>query len=122
MTKSCKVAVRRRLLGFEVAFKAEGKEMERRLQEYVFAKGLPFTFAVITGDSGAYKKSDIIVFVKKHLKQWGPGRQWELFFLDAYAPGLTNNVRRLCWSRGYIEITHGGGSFMVAQTNGPHHH
>ena len=34
-----------------------------------------------------------------------------------YGPGLTDNVQRLCWSRGYILITHGGGASMVAQTN-----
>ena len=38
-------------------------------------------------------------------------------FLDAYAPGLTDNVQRMCWLRGYICLTHGGGASMVAQTN-----
>ena len=42
--------------------------------------------------------------------------------LDAYAPGLTDNVQRLCWSRGYICLTHGGGASMVAQTNDTDHH
>ena len=37
--------------------------------------------------------------------------------LDAYAPGLTNNVQRLCWSKGYIVVTHGGGASMICQTN-----
>ena len=43
-------------------------------------------------------------------------------FLDAYAPGLTDNVQRLCWSRGYIFKHHGGGASMVAQTNDTDHH
>ena len=43
-------------------------------------------------------------------------------FLDAYAPGLTDNVQRCCWLRGYIEISHGGGASMVAQTNDTDHH
>ena len=42
--------------------------------------------------------------------------------LDAYAPGLTDNVQRLCWTRGDIAITHGGGASMVAQTNDTDHH
>ena len=37
--------------------------------------------------------------------------------LDAYAPGLTNNVQRLCWNKGYIVVTHGGGTSMMLQTN-----
>ena len=45
-----------------------------------------------------------------------------VFLLDAYAPGLTDNVQRLCWSRGYICLTHGGGASMVAQTNDTDHH
>ena len=45
-----------------------------------------------------------------------------VFLLDAYAPGLTDNVQRLCWSRGYICVTHGGGASMVAQTNDTAHH
>jgi hypothetical protein len=42
--------------------------------------------------------------------------------MDAYAPGLTDNVQRLCWSRGYICITHGGGASMILQTNDTDHH
>ena len=56
-------------------------------------------------------------FLEHWLEPWGPGRQWEFFLLDAYAPGLTDNVQRLCWSRGYICVTHGGGASMVCQTN-----
>jgi len=121
-TKSSTEEVRRRLPGWEAMFKAEGKQVELRLKEYVFAKGLPFTVTVVTGDSGSYKEEDIIAFLENHLKPWGPGRRWEFIFLDAYGPGKTNNVQRLCWSRGYIEITHGGGASMVAQTNDTDHH
>ena len=34
-----------------------------------------------------------------------------------YAPCLTDDVQRLCWSRGYKSITHGGGAFMILHTN-----
>ena len=50
------------------------------------------------------------------------GRRWELLFLDAYAPGLPDNVQRLCWTKGYVEITHGGGASCTAQTNDTDHH
>ena len=50
----------------------------------------------------------------------GPG--WEIIMLDVYVAGLTDNVQRLCWCRGYIDITHGGGASMVCQTNDTDHH
>ena len=31
-------------------------------------------------------------------------------------------MQRFCWSRGYIEITHGGGASGIAQTNETDHH
>ena len=71
---------------------------------------------------GSYSEEHILNFLETHLERWGPGRRWELLFLDAYAPGLTDNVQRCCWHRGYIEITHGGGASMVAQTNDTDHH
>ena len=105
------------LPGFEIMFKAEGKAKEAKLRAYVVAQGLPFKISVVTGPSGSYREHDILEFLDKWLEPWGEGREWEFFILDAYAPGLTDNVQRLCWIRGYICITHGGGASMVAQTN-----
>jgi hypothetical protein len=102
--------------------KAEGKQLEAKLQAYVAQKGLPFLVTVVTGPSGSYKEADILNFFEQHLETWKPGRRWEFVFLDAYAPGLTDNVQRLCWARGYILVTHGGGASMVAQTNDTDHH
>ena len=42
--------------------------------------------------------------------------------MDAFTAGITDNVQRCCWHRGYIEITHGGGASLVAQTNDTDHH
>ena len=39
-----------------------------------------------------------------------------------YAPCLTDDVQRLCWSRGYISRTHGDGAFLILQTNDTDHH
>ena len=91
--------------------------MEAKLQAFMFSKGLPFTATVVTGPCGSYREEHLLNFLEAHLEPWGPGRRWELIFLDAYAPGLTDNIQRCCWNRGYIEITHGGGASMVAQTN-----
>ena len=52
----------------------------------------------------------------------GPRQRVGVFLLDAYAPGLTDNVQRLCWSRGYICVTNGGGASMILQTNDTDHH
>ena len=122
VTDSSAARVGRQLPGFELMFKAQGKVKEAKLQAYVDSKGLPFKVSVVTGPSGSYKEHDILDFLDKWLEPWGPGRQWEFIALDAYAPGLTHNVQRLCWSRGYINVTHGGGASMIAQTNDTDHH
>ena len=104
--------------GFEIMFKAEGKQVEPKLQAYVAKKQIMgMRVTVVTGPSGSYRENDILNFLEKHLPPWGPGRRWEIFLLDAYAPGLTDNVQRFGWSRGYIVFTHGGGASMVTQTN-----
>ena len=122
VTDSSRERIARQLPGFELMFKAEGKVVEARLQAHVDSKGLPFKVSVVTGPSGSYREHDILNFLEKWLMPWGPGREWEVFLLDAYAPGLTDNVQRLCWSRGYICVTHGGGASMVCQTNDTDHH
>ena len=35
---------------------------------------------------------------------------------DDYSAHKTENVRRLCWQRGYVLLIHGGGCTPVAQT------
>ena len=90
-------------------FKFQGKAKEAELQAYVASKNLPFKVSVVTGPSGSYTEEDILAFLEIWLEPWGPGREWEIMLMDAYAPGLTDNVQRLCWRRGYICITHGGG-------------
>ena len=122
VTDSSRERIARELPGFELMFKAEGKVLEARLQAHVASQGLSFKVSVVTGPSGSYREHDILDFLEEWLLPWGPGREWEFFLLDAYAPGLTDNVQRLCWSRGYICVTHGGGASMVCQTNDTDHH
>ena len=104
VTDSSSERIARELPGCELMFKAEGKVMEARLQAHVASQGLSFKVSVVTGPSGACREHDILDFLEKWLLPWGPGREWELFLLDAYAPGLTDNVQRLCWSRGYSAL------------------
>ena len=122
VTDSCEERVRTEWPGFELMFKFQGKVKEAELQAYVASKNLPFKVSVVTGPSGSYTEEDILAFLEIWLEPWGPGRQWEIILLDAYAPGLTDNVQRLCWRRGYINITHGGGASMILQTNDTDHH
>ena len=103
-------------------FKFDGSKKQAELQAYVDSLNLPFKVSVVTGPSGSYKEEDMIAFLELWLEPWGPGREWDFFLLDAYAPGLTDNVQRLMWSRGYISITHGGGASMILQTNDTDHH
>jgi len=101
ITDSSEDRVRHKLPGFELMFRAEGQNLQAKLEEYVFGKGLSFRVTVVTGPSGSYKEKDILIFLDRHLDKWRAGRRWEIFFLDAYAPGLTDNVQRFCWRRGY---------------------
>ena len=114
--------IQKKLPGFEMMFKAEGHTVEKKLQAYVLSLGLPFKVTVVTGPSGSYREEHIIAFFDKHLEPWYPGKRWEIMLLDAYAPGLTDNVQRFCWSRMCVVKTHGGGASMVAQTNDTNHH
>ena len=91
--------------------------LEARLQRFVAEKNLPLRVTVVTGPSGSYREHDILNFLERHLGEWGPGSKWELFFADAYAPGLTDSAQRFCWLRGCILIIHGGGASSVGQTN-----
>ena len=117
ITDSDEERIKQRLPGFQMMIKAEGHKLESRLQDYVAEKNLPFQVSVVTGPSGSYREHDILNFLDLHLDEWGPGSRWELFFLDAYAPGLTDNCQRSCWTKGNILMTHGGGASSVAQTN-----
>ena len=122
VTDSSPERISNELPGFELMFKVEGKVKEARLKAYVASKGTPFKVSVVTGPSGSYREHDIFICLEEWMLPWGPGREWEFFLLDAYAPGLTDNVQRLCWNRGYICVTHGGGASSVAQTNDTDHH
>ena len=107
--------------GFQELIRVCRSDAKEGLQEYVFAKGLSFTITVVTGSSGSYTEEDFIAFLDKHLVPWGPGKRWGFLLLDAYAPGLEDNVQRLCWSRGYVAATLAGGATCVAQSNNTHY-
>ena len=98
-------------------FKGEpGGQLYARLQEFLRSRGFPSWFTVAVAPKGSYREQDIIAWLKKHLEPWQKGRDWRIMLGDDYGPHKTDNVFELCWSRGYIMGTHGGGTTPVAQT------
>jgi len=73
--------------------------------------------SLVATDKGSYKAGDIYRYLDRHLEPWGPTRRWRILFCDAYSAHDSHEVRKLCWSRGYIMMYHGGGTTGVAQVN-----
>ena len=58
--------------GFEIMFKAEGKQVEAKLQAYVSKKKiLGMRVTVVTGPSGSYRANGILNFLEKHVPPGG---------------------------------------------------
>ena len=72
--------------------------------------------SVTTSDRASYREEHVIAFLEAHLPIMEEGRRWRVMVADAMAAHLSENVQRLCWSRGYVMICHGGGATPVAQT------
>ena len=106
-----------RIPGLELMFKAAGHQLESKLQLYVeHHVGVPW-LSVVTGPKGSYREEHVLAFLERHLDELTPGRAWRLCVLDAYAAQTGDNVKRLCWSRGYVLVVHGGGATGVTQPN-----
>ena len=98
----------------ECMFKG-GEQIENKLKQYIRGRGDWLT--VVTGPKGSYREEHILNYLETHLAPWSADRHWRVLLLDAYAPQMTDNVRRLCWSKGYIVLIHGGGTTGVMQPN-----
>ena len=99
----------------EFVFKG-GDQVQKRLQEYVRSCGWPRWVSVATSPKGSYREHNVLNFLERHLPYKTPSREWRIIMADDYKAHLTPSVRRLCWSRGYVFIPHGGGTTPVAQT------
>ena len=75
-----------------------------------------------TSDSGSYALPEVLQYLRRHLRPWGPERRWRILLLDAYKPHLCSEVRELCFSRGYLVIFIGGGCTCTLQINDTHIH
>ena len=100
----------------ELMFKADGHIIERRLREHLRSRGYGPWLTVATSPKGSYREADVLNFLEAHLPLLEGDRRWRIIMADDYLPHKCDNVRRLCWSRGYILVAHGGGTTAVLQT------
>ena len=110
------------LPALELMFRAAGHVLEKKLQDYAASKrpvrgdGTQW-LTVATGPRGSYREEHVLNFLERHLDPMWAGRRWRVILMDAYAPQMTDNVRRLCWGRGYVVVIHGGGATAITQPN-----
>ena len=101
----------------EFVFKAIGEVLELRLREYIRSRGFGKWVSVATSPKGSYRTPDILNFLETHLPEMTPqSRRWRIIMADDFSAHLSPQVFRLCWSRGYVFIAHGGGVTPVVQT------
>ena len=101
----------------ELMFKAEGEgRVYVRLQAFLRSRGFPPWMSVTTAPKGSYREQDVIALMERHLEPWTDDREWRIYLLDDYAAHKTNNVNNMAWGRGYVHMTHGGGTTPIAQT------
>lgn len=106
----------KRTPGLELMFKAAGDQLEAKLQTYAERLRLPW-LSVVTGPKGSYREEHVLAFLERFLEPMAPGRRWRILLMDAYGPQMSDNCRRLAWSRGYVVIIHGGGATGITQPN-----
>ena len=100
----------------ECMFKAESHgPVDKRLQAFRANHNFPSWFTVTTGPKGSYREADVIEWLKRHLEEWKPGRDWRIYLCDDYKCHKCATVWTLCWQRGYIRVVHGGGTTPVGQ-------
>jgi hypothetical protein len=100
----------------ELMFKADGHILELRLREYVRSRGYGKWITIATAPKGSYREADVLNFLDTHLPTMSQSRRWRVILGDDFGPHKTDNVWRLCWSRGYVLLVHGGGGTPVIQT------
>ena len=97
----------------ELMFKADGDRKCAGLQ-HVIPPEAPW-LTVVTSDKGSYRLEHVLDYLEKSLEPWREGRDWRVCWCDAYSAQTADAVTRLCWSRGYIHMCHGGGVTPVVQ-------
>ena len=97
----------------EVMFKADGQVLQARLRHHI-PDWAPW-LTVVTSPKGSYRLEHVLDYLENILDPWRDGRDWRIVWCDTFAPQCCDAVVRLCWSRGYILLIHGGGVTPVVQ-------
>ena len=101
-----------------ITFKSEcDGRTDVRLQQFPRSRAILPRLTVAAVPKGSYREQDVISLLDKHLEPWGRRRDWRIIWADGYSAHITQHVRNLAWSRGYIIMIHGGGATPVAQTS-----
>ena len=100
----------------EFMFKADGELLQTKLQAHLRERGYPAWASTVTSEKASYKEADVLNFLDRHLPAKPQWRQWRIIQADDFSAHKTDNVRRLCWSRGYVLMIKGGGQTPVTQT------
>ena len=109
----------------ECMFRAEGggATTRPRLMEHIRSRGHGSWVSASASPSGSYKTRDVLEFLKRHLpaQEEGPQqRPWRIMLADDAGAHSDDQVKKLCWSRGYVYIVHGGGVTPYVQTVDTH--
>ena len=102
----------------EFMFKASGERIELNMREHIRSRGYGPWVSVATSEKGSYRKADVLAFLDRHLPKADEpqSRPWRIIMADDFSAHLDPAVFRLCWSRRYVLICHGGGVTPVVQT------
>ena len=109
----------------ECMFKAEGggEKIRPRLLQHLRCRGHGSWVSATTSTKGSYRTPDVLAYLERHLPhppEPPQRRSWRIMMADDHGPHLSPLVSKLCWSRGYVFIAHGGGVTPVVQTVDTH--
>ena len=103
----------------EFMFKSSRGILQKRLQEHLRNREVGGWASAVTSEKASYHADDVLNFLERHLSLMEEGRKWRLVQADDAKAHLSPHVRRLCWSRGYVFLPHGGVVTPVSQTLTP---
>ncbi len=109
----------------ECMFKAEGggEKLRPRLLEHLRRRGFGRWVSATTSAKGSYRTPCVLAYLDRHLPHLPEPpqqREWRIMMADDHGPHLSPLVSKLCWSRGYVFIPHGGGVTPILQTVDTH--
>ena len=111
----------------EAMFKG-GEVVQQRLDDMLMSlcaggdHGELSFFSAQVGPKGSYRVEHVVEFLRTHLEEAGPGRQWRILLADYYGPHCDDALFDLCWSRMYVLLLIGGGITGILQVPDTHLH